>query len=230
VESPEAEVEGLSLVFVGEFAPQLIQPSWLARLGLLSETEADAADVQVISSEVTQFDVDWLEIQVTRQKLQLQTTLSHSFIALHDIGSGILKSLPFARVVGMGINHDAHFRLKSEEIWHSIGHRLAPKKLWERVTKSPGLNSLLIEGQRSDDRPGKYNFRVEPSRLVKPHALFASVNDHYDIPSATPEESHMDCERLLIEVFRTSLTESRDFFTKLIAFTNETGEALDAEE
>jgi hypothetical protein len=229
VEPPQPEAETLSLVFIGEFVPQLVQPSWLARLDLLPASEADAANVAVISNEVTEFAADWLNVQATRQRVQLQTTLSHSFIALNDIGRGIIASMPLARVMGMGINYDAHFKLDSERIWHSVGHRLAPKELWNTVTKEPGLNTLIIEGMRRDDHQGKYHYRVGPSPLASPYGLLASVNDHYEIQAETPKQSVAECDRLLTEVFQSSLDNSREFFAKLIEFANDPKEAVDAD-
>ena len=87
---------------------------------------------------------------------------------IRDLALGILRSLPHTPVQRIGINHLAHFPVESEGVWHRLGHALTPKELWEEVLEKPGMLSLTIQGQRTDDYSGSVNVTVQPSSVVRP--------------------------------------------------------------
>ena len=51
------EIETFSIVFVGDFNPVILQPFWLANKGLIRESEATNAKVEVIHNEVVKFEL-----------------------------------------------------------------------------------------------------------------------------------------------------------------------------
>jgi hypothetical protein len=88
----------------------------------------------------------------------------------------------------VGVNRSVHLRTESEEKWHEIGHKLAPKEFWEPITEKPGTQSITIRSARTDSRTGYVDITIQPSGRV-PFGLFVGINDHIqlDDPSILPE-------------------------------------------
>ena len=125
------EVSGGSIVVVGEFSPRVFSPDWLVRQKLLAVEDADAAKVDLISFDVTQFSTDWLLVLVDRQRLQIQVK-QDPLIRLFDLVMGLLPLFPEQPVQAVGLNRDVHVRLPTEDAWHRLGDMLAPKDPWPK--------------------------------------------------------------------------------------------------
>ena len=83
----------------------------------------------------------------------------------------------------MGINRQLHYRLASEERWHQLGDRLAPKEGWNGVLGGrPGMASVEILAKR-DDAEVPLRIKVQPSVRVVPHGVYFETNEHYDAPA-----------------------------------------------
>jgi hypothetical protein len=112
---------------------------------------------------------------------------------IRDLALGVLRALPHTHVERIGINHMAHFASRSEDAWHRLGHELTPKDLWEDVLERPGMLSLSIQGQRTDDRQGSINVTVQPSMVVRP-GIFINMNDEIVIQTDQPEPAARTAE------------------------------------
>jgi hypothetical protein len=174
------EIDGMSVVMLGSFNPAIFQPEWLARYGLIATDEADAAEVQIVSGEVTLFSTDLFDVQVTHDQFVASTARVPSFGMLQDLVVGIFDRLRHTPVVRIGINRDVHFRMASQEAWHALGHRLVPPGLWSSFLKSPGMRTVVIQALRPDDRAGNVVLRVEPSLRVHP-GIYIQQNDHFEL-------------------------------------------------
>ena len=73
---PDAEIRGMSIVLLGDFNPKIFQPAWFGGHGLIRPTEADEAEVEIVHSEVTKFRLDWVVLQVTRDRLEAAGIMS----------------------------------------------------------------------------------------------------------------------------------------------------------
>ena len=58
------EIEGMSIVFRGDFNPKIFQPAWFAAQGLIRNEEADEAKIEIIHPTIVVFSLDWLRIQI----------------------------------------------------------------------------------------------------------------------------------------------------------------------
>jgi hypothetical protein len=80
-----------------------------------------------------------------------------------------------------------HFKMASEADYHDVGHRLAPKALWDGLIANPGLASLQISGLSNGNRPRRFTVSVQPSSKVKP-GVFIATNEEYKVEQENAPE------------------------------------------
>jgi hypothetical protein len=181
-EHPDPEIAGIQIVLVGDFNPAIIQPSWLALSELVRPEEADAAEVGIVSRELTQFALPWVTIAATLDRFELASARAPTYEQVRDLAIGIFTVLDQTPIRAMGMNRNQHFRTESEDRWHAYGHALTPKEIWEDVLDAPGMRSLIMQGKRTDGREGYINVTVEPSvRLQDGTGIYISINDHFQL-------------------------------------------------
>jgi len=211
------EIEGHSIVFVGSLNPVIFQPSWFAHQGLIREEEAEQANIEIIRREVVSYSVDKFRIEVLPERFLLGTAQPAFYEPLRDLAIGTFRILRHTPLSKMGINRDFHYKIESEEFWHAIGDKLAPKGIWSDVLQKPGLKGLTMQGQRPDELQGAVFVRVEPSTRVHPGILI-NINDHYDL---NPEEQDAGAERIITLLERSwtsSIERSASIAQKIVEF------------
>lgn len=174
----------VSIVLVGNFNPAIFQPAWLAAKGLIRESEATAANIEIIHAEVAQFRAGWLHLVVTTNKFVASTSDPAHHLPLRDLVAGIFDLLDQTPTHRLGLNRSVHVDLGDDDAWHALGHMLAPKEPWMDILEQPGMRAVLMQGVRMDGGAGRTFFRVEPSQKY-PHAAFIDVNN--EIMPAQPE-------------------------------------------
>lgn len=180
---PNLKREGINIVVRGQFNPAIIQPSWLAMHNLIREEEAEEAEIQVIHPSASSFRVEWARAKVTQDRFEVGTEHESFYEPVRDLVLGIFKLLDQTPVAMLGINHNTHYRLGSEEEWHALGDTLAPKDDWDDLLIKPGMRSLTMEGLRPDDYSGWIRVKVEPSVHLGTRGVYVQVNDHYNLAS-----------------------------------------------
>ncbi|MGW4126990.1 hypothetical protein [Amycolatopsis japonica] len=191
---PKRAAEDTTIVVKGIFSPALFSPSWLLMQKLIGAAEFDAAEVQVIASEVASFRTGWLNIQVTADTFQASTALPDEFERLRDLAVGVLNTLTTAPVAALGINRNIHFEVGTAESWHAFGDSLTPKQFWDDFMLYPGMKSVSMLGGRGDLNSGYIQFTVEPSTIIK-NGIFVAHNDHYALKAIDkPPQSRDDLQ------------------------------------
>ena len=211
----KSEIDGHTIVLVGFFNPQIFQPAWFASQNLLKNEEADGAKIEIISRELVVFSSGWLRIEVMSERVIFATAQAQAFEWLRDLAIGTFRVLPHTPISMLGINRDMHFRFETEEEWHSIGHRLAPKEIWKGVLIDPGMAGLTMRGRRPDEHKGALNVRVEPSDRIKP-GVFVNVNDHYELQSLEPSHGADQILNLLETSWPISVARSRNISESIV--------------
>jgi len=187
------EIEGIDIVLVGDFNPSIFQPAWFTSQELIRKEEANAARIDIIHPEIVQFSLEWLQVQITRNKFSASTSQSPYYPVLKDLVYSTFSLLKHTPISKMGINKNMHFLMSSEDEWHALGHKLAPKHIWDDILRKPGMRSLSIQGERPDEYKGYVLVRVEPSRKIHP-GVFIHVNDHYEVQDP---KSAMGCTEIM---------------------------------
>jgi hypothetical protein len=207
----QSELQGVTVVFLGDFNPKIFQPAWFAAEDLIRKREAEEATLEIIHPEVVSFTLEWLKLQVTRERFFVSTTQEPYHEVLRDLILGTFGLLRHTPIQKMGINRDMHFRMPSEDAWHAFGHRLAPKALWQGILDTPGMRSLSMEGRRPDAYKGYIRVQVEPSVRIHP-GVYIKINDHYEVEDL---RSVVGCEEILT-LFERSWTESLQRSARMI--------------
>jgi hypothetical protein len=184
-----------SIVLVGSLNPKIFQPEWFARQGLLANEQAESAQIRVIVPEIAQFETEQFNLQVTLDRFIVTSTPNTDPVLLRDLVQGAFFILEHTPITAMGLNRHMHFPLESEDTWHQVGDKLAPKDPWSAALETgTGLRSLYITtarglstgGWREKDYPGAcYTVRVEPSTQVK-FGVYFETNEHYPAPKDEP--------------------------------------------
>ncbi|MDE3098541.1 MAG: hypothetical protein KGJ88_03630 [Verrucomicrobiota bacterium] len=188
------EHEEVIIVLVGSFNPAIFHPVWFAHQKLIQQVEAERADIKIVSPDISMFSIGWLTVDVTQDRFAARTSQIQNLEPLRDLVRGTFGLLCHTPVKQMGINRIAHFRSASEDAWHQLGHRLAPKEPWAGLLEKPGMKRIQMQGVRPDDYKGRISVVVEPSVLVKPFGAYIEVNDHYDNDAEVKAD---ECERMM---------------------------------
>lgn len=211
---PKLDIAGISIVFVGNFNPTILQPYWLADQELIRKEEAKTATIEIIHPEGTAITIGNLKVSATSDRFSVQTEDASAYETARDLAMGVMKLLPHTPVRAMGINSDVHYIMPTEESWHALGDEVAPKEFWSNILHKTGLRSLTMEGQRQDGFKGFIRVRIEPSLRVKT-GVFIQVNDHYvpNIEDAaktdagiaqTPEEQPGSTSEDFVDILRSN--------------------------
>ncbi len=222
--APELVVQGVNIVLRGDFNPAILQPSWFARYDLIKPQEADAAEIKIICSDAAIFEMEWLQLQAVRDRLQIGTVRESYYEVLRDLAVGICTLLPHTPIKGLGINRDFHFRMPSEEAWHAVGHTVAPKEPWQGILTRPGMRSLAMQEDRTDDQyPGYLLVKIEPSVRAQPYGIYININDHYQ--SSTGPDSSLVVDEILAvlhERWESSMQRGLEIAQKIVGIGGRT--------
>ena len=198
------ESDGAAIVLVGQFNPAIIQPSWLARWGLIRGDEADTANLEGIVPEASRFAIaDWLNVSVSTDRFQLAARDQAHFGPLRDLAVGIFELLAHTPVSAFGVNRAMHYSIESKELWHAIGHALAPKHYWNALLPPVGMRSLQVEGHRKGSPAKSAAMTVEPSARVDP-GVYLAYNEHFALDESEGSE-------VWLELFREHWDSALDF-------------------
>ena len=201
------QVNQLSLVFIGDFNPVIVQPFWLASKGLIRETEGEQATIDLIHGDLARFNIGWADFQVTRERFEIKTAQEPYFDAVKDLATGIFKVLTGTPIRSFGINHLRHYTLDSFEQYYGLGNTLAPLKNWSGLFEDPRLLSIEIVTDKKKE--GAKRIRVQPSdfeKLKGKNSFMMNLNDHYQIVG----NAHLEGSKP-IEILNNYWTKSIDF-------------------
>ncbi len=191
----EPDIAGTGIVLLGSFNPAIFTPTWFALQKLLSENEAETADLEMVHNQISVFQTEWFNLQVTPDRFSIETTQAPN-VRVRDLVARLFDEyLPHTPVAAMGINYSVHVRARSNEEWNRIGMTLAPPEAWgswreklDLAGESGGMKSLMMSQPIPAGRPegSAINITVEPSTRVGAGqaGVFVLVNHHFAVASA----------------------------------------------
>ncbi|OGA37077.1 MAG: hypothetical protein A3G26_04805 [Betaproteobacteria bacterium RIFCSPLOWO2_12_FULL_65_110] len=217
---PETVGEETAIVLVGDLNPKIFHPAWFAMQGLIRSSEAEKAEVEIVHQDLASFSLEWVTIQVTRDRFAAVTKSSAFRTHMRDLVAGTFTKLRHTPTRQLGINYTQRYRFPEKGEWHNFGHYLAPKSPWRSLLVSPGMRGIRIEGGRpDDDRRGFVLVTAEPAE-PDVATIQIQVNDHFEAPQ---DAGAADGERTgyFVEIiekdFETSLGRADKIISTLIA-------------
>lgn len=243
----DPEISGASIVLVGSLNPRIFTPDWFARNKLLTATEAEAAELEVVHEELTAFRMNWLNVRVEKQRFIAETNEA-PFIRLCDLTVRVFKEFLIHTPLGrMGINRMIHFNVGDENTRNRVGRVLAPLEPWgawgaeiskgdelitkkarekeldfETLRKRGGMMSLVMQqSYTGDDRPAGYiQVTTQPSVKIRQGAgIYMCVNDHYEIKDADEPAGAEAIIEMLPKQFEKSIERSEAIIDQVMALS-----------
>jgi hypothetical protein len=214
----DRENDLLSIVVIGAFNPTIFHPSWFATHELIRQGEAEAATVEIVHREASVFTTEWLRLQVTRDRLHLQTERQSDFDALRDLAVGTLTLLSHTPTRVVGVNHDTTLRFGTREEFDDLGWLLSPKDLWDPVLERPGLAHLQEQGLRPDEYQGYLRIKVEPV-LDGTNRAVVGINDHVVLSEDDSTASTEQIRRLLMDEWKSMAVRAEQMLEHVIGLT-----------
>ena len=226
----EPEIAGVAVVLLGNFNPAIFTPAWFGLHGLISERMVDTADTKIVHPQISEFNVDWLQMQVVPERFLISTTQA-PYVRVQDLAVRIFREhLPHTPLDTMGINREVHFLVESFDERDQLGRLLAPTDPWGEWGKKlepdgfhGGVTSITMRQVSPEGRPpgGQINVTVEPSNRIGQGRLgvYVKVNDHYTIENVESEMGTSKIVELLEENFDESLRRADQIIDHIMSLT-----------
>ncbi|MEW4451802.1 hypothetical protein AB1L30_03855 [Bremerella sp. JC817] len=187
-----------SVVILGDFNPAIFHPSWFAQNDLIAHQEIGDASDLTCTDEVSTFVLDDIHFQIERKKFGITTKDAAKAPSVRDLVVGSFTLLEHTPLTFLGLNLDMTVACDSQDAWHAIGHRLAPKDPWNDVMDSPGMIGVSMQGKRPESSSERISIRIHP--VMDPeNGVFVGVNQHYALKSESRRSiSERNCEAMRI--------------------------------
>jgi hypothetical protein len=170
------DAQSCSFVVVGQFNPAIVTPAWLGFNNIIQRGEAETANINMVSEQVSSYTVEWLKVQITQDRFSIETGEPTKFMPLRDVFLQIFQLLSQTPVSAMGLNFSYLIDTNSEDDWHKIGHQLAPKQFWSEYLQDPGMVEVTIAGGNEEIKDDRIRVSVRP---VGPKRVRVDFNHHF---------------------------------------------------
>ena len=167
-----------SVVLLGDFNPVIFHPEWYLRHGLIEEEEGREAKVEVVMNDVAIVRLKWAVVEVMRERYTARSNDESHFDPLRDLVIGTFNLLEHTPIKQIGINRHIRFEVENADVWHHIGHVLAPKKHWRTHLREPGLMQITIRGKCGEPEDHQVNVTLKPISH-EPPTIQLEINNHY---------------------------------------------------
>ncbi|QZT35654.1 hypothetical protein K5X82_10000 [Halosquirtibacter xylanolyticus] len=212
--------ESLSIVFLGEFNPVILQPYWLKNKELIREEEAKNAKVSVIHNELVKYELDWVGIEVNKHRCEFTTTKSPYFEPLKDLASSVYKILRETPIKSLGINHIYDLALPNAEKYYEFGNILCPLNNWTDSLNDPKLLQLeIFEKERKDNKNGHLRVKIAPSEPKILYGVNFNINDHYMVESGSLG-TNLEMVEMLEANWNDSIERAKSIVDDILTKTN----------
>lgn len=186
--------QGRNITLIGSFNPKIFHPYWFFANKLIREQEKETSKIEIITNDVAVIKMEWLQIEVIRNRFSASATSDISYEQLRDLVAGTFELLTHTPITMVGFNYDFDFKALDENNWHKIGHFLSRKSsLWDGLVQNAGLATLIVSSPEEETLSNikrKIQIEVCPTkREILATGLHFHINDHYELEDKSKGES-----------------------------------------
>jgi len=166
----------------------------------------------LVHNDISKFDLDWVQLEVTKQRFELRTAKEPYFEATRDLALSIFEILKETPITSLGINHIKNFALRDEKTYIKFGDRLAPLANWGDFFLDPRLLQLeIIDVKRKDKLDGIFRVKVSHSDPVLDlkYGVAFNINDHFTVVTGAAGRSG-ELVKMLSDQWQVSITRAGD--------------------
>lgn len=221
---PSVEKQFASIVLLGKFNPAIFSPAWLAKYGLITDGEMDAATVNIVHQEITQFVAGGYSFDINQPRFLVRSS-DEPFVKLLELVAGIFgEHLVHTPILKVGINFEAIYAARSAKQRMAFGRLLAPVDPWgefgkrmehQSPLKGGGIVSLTMQ-ENPPDRKGYRRVEIEPVPDASATRAKIAVNDHFETKDEDKVVGAGEIMSILQSSFEPSMLESRRIIDELI--------------
>ncbi|MBP6721942.1 MAG: hypothetical protein KA239_06460 [Bacteroidia bacterium] len=210
------KIETLSVVLIGDFNPVIFQPAWLANKSLIRESEAEKAEIEVIHNELNRFSLEWVEIEIAKNRCEFRSSKVAHFPLVRDLIVGIFSILQETPIKSFGMNHLYDLSLGTVQRYHAFGEALTPLNLWATtLSKARLLDLQILEEDVSNAKNGRKRIQITPTpNSTIGFGVLISINNHFELNK--PAHSANEHIALLKENWETSFLDARHIINEML--------------
>ena len=194
--------------FLGDFNPTIFQPKWLLSEALINEGEKNAANINVIHPDITDFSLDWCNINVTRRRFVAITQDELYDSTFRDLIISIFKLLSHTPITAMGLNYKIEYKFCDTDVYKSFIEKIFPLELSSSCEKDFSFN-LLSFSEKKQDYNGALNIKIE---LLNNNKVLFDINDHYEVNN---EKEISGCNEIM-RIFEDEWDKSKTYVKTMI--------------
>jgi hypothetical protein len=200
----EKEIYALGITLLGNFNPSIFTPHWLASKDAIRNSEADAANVEIIHPEISKFNLDWLSVEVSQSRADFKTKRESDFMAMRDLVISIFSVLKETPLNAIGLNHLIHYTMRDLKEYENFGYWLSPVQNFSDILNDPKLQNVqYIETATQDKNEGTIRLIISPSDLLTDNKSVLFNCNHHFINDEKPVKEFLD---ILISKWEYSFT------------------------
>gem|GEM_PF-557094 len=210
------ESEEASIVLVGSFNPAIFHPEWFVSHELIPQDDIKDANVEIVHQDLSKFSLQWLGIDVLRNKFIARTHDPSNFSALKDLMFSVFKILYHTPISQLGMNLITIYRIDTEEIWHKIGDTLVPKNIWEEsLPKRIGMTSVAVQSPRQDSLDGFIRVIVSSVRSEF-YGVSFNINSHVELNAKQHKETKYELTEIIAQYWEPALRVAREISERIL--------------
>ncbi|NNF95571.1 MAG: hypothetical protein HKM94_01430 [Halobacteria archaeon] len=188
----EAITDGVSIVLLGSFNPRIFHPAWLAMRGIISSEQADEAEVNFVTSEITRFTAAYMTFEVQSNRFFVRCDTVHKDLIKDLVLTTFGEHLPHSPVWKLGINRAISFSCGTEGARDQLGGLLAPREPWgpwgreidqsklKNVRHGGMVQMIMRQEPRPDGLDGYIQANVHPQEDDTTNVI-VDINGHFGI-------------------------------------------------
>ena len=189
----------VSVVFLGSFAPAMIEPEWLIEHCVITPKEYAAGERQsqepknqdlivLVTHQVSQLTLGGLQFLCDNSRLTINANSQDLHPRCQEISLAILAALPSLPASAVGLNRNFLLEVPDSDYWHKIGHNLIQKTpFWSALGGHPGTMNATVRYRKCKVKDAELTVITAPDLSDESNnRIIVNTNYNFGAPSPAP--------------------------------------------